>query len=96
MLCFIHVPTLCSPLTLSSSTLINPLDPHRWTDEQVLIWAEWAKKEFNLSSLELRQLRGATGPQICCFGTSDFTRLAYVKEHGITLQNFLERIKTGS
>jgi len=70
-----------------------PSDPTQWTEDQVYRWAEWVAQEFNLATVNLQALRGVTGHQLCSFGQRQFQELAYIKEHGLTLQHFLERIK---
>ena len=74
----------------------TPSDPTQWTEDQVYRWAEWVAQEFNLTTVNLQALRGVTGHQLCSFGQRQFQELAYIKEHGLTLQHFLERIKANS
>lgn len=70
-------------------------DPTQWTEDQVYRWAEWTVQEFSLTSVNLPALRGISGHQLCSFGQQQFQELAYIKEHGLSLQQFLERIRAG-
>lgn len=103
MLMWVSASSVCVPLVsyISSWKLTfhlpppptPPSDPTQWTEDQVYRWAEWVAQEFNLATVNLQALRGVTGHQLCSFGQRQFQELAYIKEHGLTLQHFLERIK---
>ena len=89
------VQAVTDPLSTPSSP--SPLcpDPTQWTEEQVYRWAEWTVQEFSLTSVNVPALRGISGHQLCSFGQQQFQELAYIKEHGLSLQQFLERIRGG-
>lgn len=86
--------TICSCCrTLNDFVILHTLDPAVWTEEDTYRWAEWTVQEFNLNSVNLSALRGVTGHHICTLTTREFLNLAYIKEHGQTLQHCFERIK---
>ena len=89
------VQAVTDPLSTPSSP--SPLcpDPTQWTEDQVYRWAEWTVQEFSLTSVNVPALRGISGHQLCSFGQQQFQELAYIKEHGLSLQQFLERIRGG-
>ena len=82
------------PLSTPSLSPLCP-DPTQWTEDQVYRWAEWTVQEFSLTSVNVPALRGISGHQLCSFGQQQFQELAYIKEHGLSLQQFLERIRGG-
>lgn len=57
-------------------------------------WAEWCKREFGLSSVEPAQFQGTSGHALSAFDLRQFQELTFVKEHGTSLFQFLERIKS--
>ena len=67
-------------------------DPTQWTEDHTYRWAEWTVKEFNLN-IDLNRLRGLTGHRLCALTSREFLELAYIKEHGQTLQHCFGRIK---
>ncbi len=73
--------------------LLFPTDPAQWTEDHTYRWAEWTVKEFNLNSIDLNRLRGISGHRLCALTSRDFLELAYIKEHGQTLQHCFGRIK---
>ena len=88
------VQAVTDPLSTPSLSPLCP-DPTQWTEEQVYRWAEWTVQEFSLTSVNVPALRGISGHQLCSFGQQQFQELAYIKEHGLSLQQFLERIRGG-
>lgn len=56
-------------------------------------WAEWAAKEFQLSSLNLQSFRGLSGQQLSSLSLSELEARASV-EFGNTLYQFLHAIKS--
>ncbi len=50
-------------------------------------------EEFNLNSINLGLLSGFTGQRLCTLTSREFLDLAYIKEHGQTLQHCFERIR---
>ena len=78
---------------MSTSNVLSHTDPTTWTEDHVRCWAEWAVKEFNLSSVDVNKFAGVNGQLLCSFGPYQFTERAYIKEHGNRMNEFLERIK---
>ena len=56
-------------------------------------WAEWAAKEFQLSSLNLQGFRSLSGQQLSSLSLSELEARASA-EHGNTLYHFLHAIKS--
>jgi len=59
----------------------------------VLRWVDWTVREFHLNSIDPSRLRGVTGQRLCSFTNRDFLDLGCIKEHGLNLQHWFERIR---
>lgn len=66
------------------------VDPSKWTESQVLQFAQWCISEYQLM-VNIQLFQGITGVQLCSFTAQQFQGLA--KESGPALHNFLEKIK---
>jgi hypothetical protein len=69
-----------------------PAIPSQWTEDQVCQWAEWAAKEFQISSLNLQSFRGLSGQQLSSLSLSELESRTSA-EYGSTLYHFLQTLK---
>jgi hypothetical protein len=70
-----------------------PAIPSQWTEDQVCQWAEWAAKEFQISSLNLQSFRGLSGQQLSSLSLSELESRTSA-EYGSTLYYFLQTLKS--
>ena len=66
------------------------LDPSHWSENNVLQFAQWCSKEFQLP-LNMTLFQGISGPQLCSFNVQQFQSLA--KDSGPILYNFVQKLK---
>lgn len=57
----------CDPLTFVSLSA----DPLLWTADQVIHWAVWVMKEFNIDEMEIGSIHIA-GRELCAFSQEQF------------------------
>ena len=91
-----HVCDFIFYISFSLHCSLPHTDPQQWTKEQVQCWADWCSKELGLNSIHLQLLRDVSGQQLCRFTSQQFQSVCFIKEHAVSLQNFLERIKAYS
>lgn len=57
--------------SLSVSLSLPPSDPMLWTADQVIHWAVWVMKEFNIDEMEIGSIH-IPGRDLCAFNQEEF------------------------
>ena len=73
-----------------------PPDPLQWNEEQVYRWADWFAQEYNCHTVDVQALRTLNGQQLCSLTLDQLLGFSMIKEQGMYLYGFLERIKSAA
>lgn len=60
----------------SKHSILSSADPRSWTPEHVLIWLNWAKREFSLEINNVEELTKKYGRDIVALGRDGFLAIA--------------------
>eukprot|EP00731_Ephydatia_muelleri_P011980 Em0006g874a len=74
-----------------------PPDPLQWNEEQVYRWADWFAQEYNChAEVNVQAFRNLNGQQLCSLTPDQLAGFCMIKEQGVYLYGFLERIKSAA